>query len=128
MPITRVHIIKFIELALAITCMALHYHSQVGRTTFHELMIISAAFGGYIVILVGILTGIFTGQPVNIRIDIFYSLVGCALFIAAGAFVIQYFDGFVKSDTRDIGLAKGAVAIINGVVFLVDSILSFRGA
>ena len=54
--------------ALAITCMALHYHSQVGRTTFHELMIISAAFGGYIVILVGILTGIFTGQPVNIRI------------------------------------------------------------
>ena len=54
--------------ALAITCMALHYHSQVWSTTFHELMIVSAAFGGYIVILVGILTGIFTGQPVNKRI------------------------------------------------------------
>jgi hypothetical protein len=53
--------------ALAITCMALHYHSQMW-STFHELMIISAAFGGYIVILVGILTGIFTGQPVNKRI------------------------------------------------------------
>jgi hypothetical protein len=48
--------------------MALHYHSQIGSNTFHELMIISAAFGGYIVILVGILTGIFTGQPVNKRI------------------------------------------------------------
>jgi hypothetical protein len=48
--------------------MALHYHSQVGSNSFHELMIISAAFGGYIVILVGILTGIFTGQPVNKRI------------------------------------------------------------
>jgi hypothetical protein len=54
--------------ALAITCMALHYHSQMGSVSFHELMIISAAFGGYIVILVGILTGIFTGQPVNKRI------------------------------------------------------------
>jgi hypothetical protein len=54
--------------ALAITCMALHYHSQVGTNSFHELMIVSAAFGGYIVILVGILTGIFTGQPVNKRI------------------------------------------------------------
>jgi hypothetical protein len=54
--------------ALAITCMALHYHSQMWGNSFHELIIISAAFGGYIVILVGILTGIFTGQPVNKRI------------------------------------------------------------
>jgi hypothetical protein len=59
--------------------------------------------------------------------DIFYSMVGCALFIAAGAFVIQYFDQYGKSDLRDIGLSKGAMAIINGVVFLVDSLLSFRG-
>jgi len=54
--------------ALAITCMVLHYYSQMWGASFHELMIISAAFGGYIVILVGILTGIFTGQPVNKRI------------------------------------------------------------
>jgi hypothetical protein len=54
--------------ALAIICLALHYHSQTGSSSFHELMIISAAFGGYIVILVGILTGIFTGQPINKRI------------------------------------------------------------
>jgi len=54
--------------ALAITCMALHYHSQVGNSSFHELMITSAAFGGYIVILVGILTGLFINHPVNGRI------------------------------------------------------------
>jgi hypothetical protein len=54
--------------ALAIICLALDYHSQMGRSSFHELMIISAAFGGYIVILAGILTGIFTGQPINKRI------------------------------------------------------------
>jgi len=59
--------------------------------------------------------------------DIFFSVVGCALFIAAGAFIIQYFDGFGKSEYRDIGLAKGAMAIINGVVFLADALLSFRG-
>jgi hypothetical protein len=54
--------------ALAITCMALHYHSQMLGNTFHELMIISAAFGGYIVILIGVITGILTGQPINKRI------------------------------------------------------------
>jgi len=59
--------------------------------------------------------------------DIFFSMVGCALFIAAGALVIQTYDGMSKSDTRDTGLAKGAMAIIAGVVFLVDSLISFRG-
>jgi hypothetical protein len=60
--------------------------------------------------------------------DIFYSLVGCALFIAAGSFIIQDFDRYYGSkETRNIGLSKGAMAIINGVVFLIDSVLSFRG-
>jgi hypothetical protein len=65
--------------ALAITCMALHYHSQAWSNSFHELIIISAAFGGYIVILVGILTGIFTGQPVNKRIVRTFIVSGVSL-------------------------------------------------
>jgi hypothetical protein len=54
-------------------------------------------------------------------------VVGCALYIAAGAFAIQYFQQFGKSNYRDIGLSKGAMAIITGVVFLIDSVLTFRG-
>ena len=56
--------------------------------------------------------------------DVFYSLVGCGLFLAAGVFIIQQYDVSWKSDFRDFGLAKGALAIINGVIFLIDSILS----
>jgi hypothetical protein len=54
-------------------------------------------------------------------------LVGCALYIAAGAFAIHYFNKYGKSEIRDIGLSKGAMAIIAGVVFLIDSALTFRG-
>jgi len=58
--------------ALTIACMGLHYHSQMWYNTFHEMMIISVAFGGYIVILVGILTDIFTGYLVfNRRVRTF---------------------------------------------------------
>lgn len=65
--------------------------------------------------------------PINKRIDIFFSLVGAALFIATGVMVIQHWeDAFIKSDTRKLALAKGSVAIINGVIFFLDTILTFR--
>ncbi|XP_069691333.1 uncharacterized protein [Periplaneta americana] len=128
MAMSRVHMLKFVELALTVICVALHYHSNEGRSfEFYEFMITCAAFGGYLVILIGVLVGIFTSTPINKRIDIFYSLVGCALFIAAGSFVIEHYDHYPKGKTRDTGLSKGAMAIINGVVFFVDALLSFRG-
>lgn len=64
--------------------------------------------------------------PINRRIDIFFCLVGCALFVASGAFSIQYFDG-KSGDYRSKGLAKAAMAIINGAVFLLDSLFTWRG-
>lgn len=65
--------------------------------------------------------------PINKRIDIFFSLVGCAAFVAAGALNIEHFDNAYKGKTRDYGLAKASLAIINGALFLVDSLLSWRG-
>lgn len=65
--------------------------------------------------------------PINKRIDIFFSLVGAALFIASGVLIIQQWeDAFLKTETRKIALAKGSLAIINGIVFFLDTILTFR--
>jgi hypothetical protein len=50
------------------------------------------------------------------------------LFIAAGSLNIDYFQKLVhKSSFRDTGLAKGSLSIIEGIVFLVDAFLTFRG-
>lgn len=65
--------------------------------------------------------------PINRRIDIFFSLIGCAIFIAAGALNIKIFQDSWKGETRDYGLAKASLAIINGALFLLDSLLSWRG-
>ncbi|KAF7405810.1 hypothetical protein HZH68_005179 [Vespula germanica] len=85
-------------------------------------------FGGYLIILVGLFAGNIMGTPVNRRVDLFFSLVGCVLFIITGALNIQYFDELAyKSSFRDIGLTKGSISIIQGALFLIDSFLTFRG-
>lgn len=66
--------------------------------------------------------------PINRRIDIFFCLVGCALFVAAGALNIEFFQNYRWSkETKDYGLAKASMAIINGAIFLVDALLAWRG-
>lgn len=66
-------------------------------------------------------------SPISKKIDIFYCLVGCAIFVAAGALNIEEFQNSWKGSTRDYGLAKASLAIINGALFLIDSLLTWRG-
>lgn len=125
MGVNRLSIIKFLELALAIVCLGLHYKSVTGNV---ETDIVSAAaFGGFVVILLGGFVGHLVTSPITRRIDIYFCLAGCALFVAAGALNIQHYDNYWKGETRDYGLAKASLAIINGAIFLVDSLLTWRG-
>ncbi|KAF5285788.1 hypothetical protein FQA39_LY04249 [Lamprigera yunnana] len=125
MAISRLSIVKFLELALTVGCVALHYQSTTGD---QDTDFISAgAFCGFLVILTGVFAGHLMGTPVNRRIEIFFCLVGCALFVAAGALNIQQYDNARKGERRNYGLAKASLAIINGALFLIDSLLTWRG-
>ncbi|XP_044252474.1 uncharacterized protein LOC123003643 [Tribolium madens] len=126
MAISRLSIIKFLELAIAVTCIGLHYKSEVPHD-FNTNTLSVAAFGGFVIILVGGFAGHLMSTPINRRIDIFFCLVGCATFIAAGAMNIEYFKDVRKSEYRDYGLAKASLAIIGGALFLIDSLLTWRG-
>ncbi|XP_015436590.1 PREDICTED: uncharacterized protein LOC107191950 [Dufourea novaeangliae] len=125
--ITRLAIIKFLELLIVCILIGLHYHSfNIG--TQHTAMITMGTFGGYLIILVGLFAGSIMGTPVNRRVDLFFALVGCALFIVAGALNIDQFSNLTRKDSfRDTGLAKGSISIIEGVLLLVDAFLTFRG-
>lgn len=77
---------------------------------------------------------------------LFYSLLGTILFITSGIFIIQSWDRAFRTRTRDLGIftifllaslllssvhlilamTKGVVSIINGVIFLMDTIFTFR--
>ncbi|XP_043489561.1 uncharacterized protein LOC122516073 [Polistes fuscatus] len=124
--ITRLTIIKFFELILVCILIGLHYNSFYEGDK-HTEMITMGTFGGYLIILVGLFAGSLMATPVNRRVDLFFSLIGCALFVAAGALNIKHFDKRSDTSIRDTGLAKGSISIIQGVLFLVDAFLTFKG-
>ncbi|XP_012271825.1 uncharacterized protein LOC105695106 [Orussus abietinus] len=125
--ITRLTIVKFLELLIVCILIGLHYNSFNAGSN-HTAMITMGTFGGYLIILVGLFAGSVMGTPVNRRVDLFFSLIGCVLFIVAGALNIEFFQKVnYNSSFRDTGLAKGSISIIEGILFLVDAFLTFRG-
>jgi len=115
-------------------------------------MLASGTFVGYLVILIAVFAGLFNfssfflnylniinkkhfdlflgnliNTPINKRLDLFYSLVGCAMFIATGVLVLkEWEDAVFKTDRRKMAIAKGSLSIVNGVLFLIDAVLAFR--
>lgn len=125
MAVSRLSIVKFLELALTISCVALHYKS-LGESDEVTILLVAGTFVGYTIILIGLFAGHLLGNPINKKIDLFFSLLGCAMFIASGVLVLQAWESGFKTDRRRMAISKGALAIINGAVFFVDSIFTFR--
>lgn len=70
------------------------------------------------------------GTPINKRIDIFFSLIGCALYIACGILVFQDWNKGVHDrfgdDLANYAKAKAGLSIVQGVLFLIDVFFTFR--
>ncbi|XP_043522928.1 uncharacterized protein LOC122535448 [Frieseomelitta varia] len=127
MAFNKGFILKLLELIVVCILIGLHYHS-FSDSSINSAMITMGAYGGYLIILVGTFFGIIMGTGVERRIDMFYSVVGCILFIIAGALILDHFANSVyRGSLRDTGLAKGCISIVGGILFLVDAILVFRG-
>lgn len=76
-----------------------------------------------------IFTGYLLSTPINKRIDILLSIIGCALFITTGVLVLQEWQSGIiiyKTDTHKLAVTKGWLAIVNGALFLFDVVFTFR--
>ncbi|XP_058798873.1 uncharacterized protein LOC131668592 [Phymastichus coffea] len=116
--ISRHTAIKLLELVLVCILIGIYLNEPAG-TVSHSFLA-SGSFLGYLIILVGVFAGGVMGTPVNRRVDLFYCLIGCALFIAVGAIWLDKYSG--SGSQKSIGY----ISIIEGVVFLVDAVLVFR--
>ncbi|GJQ72349.1 Aldh-III [Trypoxylus dichotomus] len=104
MNISRYSLIKFLELAITAVCIWLHHESVANR--FLEDFLCGAAFGGFLIILLGGATGHVISSPITRRIDVYFGIAGVALFIATGAVNIKYFENFSKSEYGKIYLQR----------------------
>jgi len=130
MAVSRLSIAKFLELILTLVCLVLHYKS-LGESQPHTIILASGTFLGYTIILVGLFSGYLLSTPINKRIDIFFSLLGCVLFIATGALILQewnddLFHSTFKTEARKLAMTKGSLAIVNGILFFFDVVFTFR--
>lgn len=145
---------------ITIACLTLHYKSSgethntlllasgtfvgytiilvglfAGKPDFHQQTNFMYPLNYNLIIFIFYFLSLFTGYllstPINKRIDIFFSLIGCALFIASGALIIQEWNDDLihstfKTDARKLALTKGGLAIVNGIIFFCDVIFTFR--
>lgn len=79
--------------------------------------------------LIFFISGYILSTPINKRIDIFFSLIGGALFIATGALILQDWNGgfnsAFKTETHKLAITKAWLAIANGVLFFLDAMFTF---
>ncbi|CAK9799641.1 hypothetical protein ANTQUA_LOCUS2177 [Anthophora quadrimaculata] len=128
MSFNKSYILKTLQLILVCVLIGLHYHS-FNFGSRNSAMITMGAFGGYLVILAGIFFGILLGSALERRMDLFFSVVGFVLFILAGALILDDFINIgYKSSFRDTGIAKGCISLAEGILFLIDAVLTYRGS
>ncbi|XP_013113567.1 uncharacterized protein LOC106091563 [Stomoxys calcitrans] len=121
----RISVVKFLELGFAIACLALHFYSFDDRDIITSFLA-TGTFSGYIVVVIGIFAGAMMRAHIHRRIDIFFSVLGCALFVASGIFIIEAWEYSFRTRTRDLALIKASLSIVNGVLFGFDAIFTFR--
>ncbi|XP_030378678.1 protein snakeskin [Scaptodrosophila lebanonensis] len=114
-------LLKIIELGIAIACIVLS--EVVGKLSEHPL-IVFGTIGGFTVICGVLLIGHILNSIVEKRLNALFSLLGCVFFVVSGALVIdEWHDSFefMKERKRN-ALAAGSLMIINGAVFLLDTL------
>lgn len=134
---------------LSICCVYFHFYSFSDDDLVTEFLA-TGTFCGFCIILTAVMAGMnkyrkrvkimrivndsisdwiagyLMKATINKRIMLFYSLLGSVLFLTSGIFIIQSWDRAFRTRTRDLAMTKGVVSIINGVIFFMDLIFTFR--
>ncbi|XP_050538778.1 uncharacterized protein LOC126904098 [Daktulosphaira vitifoliae] len=129
MALSKLTIIKFLEIALTLIIFVLHYYSFPNGGENGEIMIITGTYVGYVIILAGILIGIFTGTPISSKLDMLFVLIGAALYILSGVLSYKFFNNYWignSSSYVSTGMTKAWLSVINGIVFIVDAVFTYR--
>ncbi|XP_070074951.1 uncharacterized protein [Drosophila takahashii] len=127
----RLNVVKFLELGFAVACLVLHFYSFNDRDIMTSFLA-TGTFTGYIIVVIGVfadivkIPGVLMRAPIHKRIDIFFSVLGCTLFVASGVFIIEAWEFSFRTRTRDLALIKASLSIVNGVLFGFDAVFTFR--
>ncbi|CAH1115948.1 unnamed protein product [Phaedon cochleariae] len=96
-------------------------------------IVASGVFVGYCIYTVVTLISLCfaSGDHKNTFTDVLMNIIGVIMWVAVGATALHYWHGYLGEhkythvdSERQVGLALGAMCILNGAAYLVDSVLS----
>ncbi|KNC21258.1 hypothetical protein FF38_13896 [Lucilia cuprina] len=113
-------------IVIAIVCIILW---ETNGNFSNNALIVCGTMGGFTIICGVLLLGHIINSVVEKRLNGLFSIIGCVLFVISGALIIDQWhdrsDLLFKESKRN-ALAAGSLMIINGAVFLMDTISIFR--
>lgn len=126
MAINRLTIVKIAELVLGIAILCIHFNTLEEPGTFN-MIIVTGTYAGFLIVIIGSFIGFLTGNSINKTIDLFFCVVGAVLYIFAGILTYKHFHGWTFNTSHaNVGLTKSGLAIIQGIVFIVDAFFTFK--
>eukprot|EP00088_Acartia_fossae_P039424 TRINITY_DN41042_c0_g1_i1.p1 TRINITY_DN41042_c0_g1~~TRINITY_DN41042_c0_g1_i1.p1 ORF type:complete len:158 (-),score=33.62 TRINITY_DN41042_c0_g1_i1:175-621(-) len=124
---TSTGILKILEIILVLICLMLarfgHDSRGVPFGWQDNDFLGKGTVVGYAIIVPAVLITYLIGSNLSI-LELFINLVGGILFIAVGAVTIQFYNNTRSKDST--GMALGVLAIITGIVFLIDFIFAIK--
>ncbi|XP_053949142.1 protein snakeskin [Anastrepha obliqua] len=115
-------LLKIIELGISIACIVLW---QTSTAISSQPLIVCGTLGGFTIICGILLIGHILNSIVEKRLNALISIIGCILFVISGALIIDEWhdrSDFLFKDSKRNALATGSLMIINGAVFLLDTL------
>ncbi|XP_071444626.1 uncharacterized protein [Hetaerina americana] len=116
---------KITELALSCASMGLQFYALPIPTK--DAAVMQIPFGAYIIIVSGMLLGHITGDRMPRKIDLFFSITGIFIFVAAGEVADRHYIDCIynqESNILDALVAAGAWIIV--IVLFADSIFVYK--
>lgn len=122
-------LLKWLELALAVVCIALLRDGRIFPAADMDKIAISyMTICGYMLINTVLVIGFFKDEQMPKTLTLLLLGAGGVLWITTGAFMIEHYDHqLISTSARDKLLASAIIALINGVLYLVDGFFILRG-
>ena len=131
-------ILKFMELLIALVCVALlrhydlHFGGELNMASFRDRYLVgSITIGGMILVTAPLIASYLFGSgdtSYRAPLELVYNILGFALFLTSGGLALDYYHSYKGSmpGNFDAGLSMGSLLIINSFFYLLDAVLAFQ--
>ncbi|XP_037824110.1 uncharacterized protein LOC119612375 [Lucilia sericata] len=90
-------------------------------------MLICGTLTGYLIICTALTIGELLDSILDKRLSCLFNLAGFILFIATGAVIIAIWSPeYLRHNDRNAIIVAGAVAIVNGFIFIIEMFVILR--